>query len=61
MRKTTEGVETVEDGWNILVGTLKEKIIKNANKFMPNIEDHKMRFGDGKTSERIVKILKEIK
>jgi len=61
LREKTEWVETVEDGWNILVGTLKEKIIKNANKFMPNIEDHKMRFGDGKTSERIVKILKEIK
>ncbi|MHA1659814.1 MAG: non-hydrolyzing UDP-N-acetylglucosamine 2-epimerase [Promethearchaeota archaeon] len=61
LRETTEWVETVEDGWNILVGTLKEKIIKNVNEFMPNIEDHKTRFGEGKTSERITKIIGELR
>ena len=31
LRETTEWVETVEDGWNILVGDNKEKIIELAN------------------------------
>ena len=33
LRETTEWVETVEDGWNVLVGADREKIEGMANGF----------------------------
>ena len=33
LRETTEWVETVEDGWNVLVGANDDAIIKMANGF----------------------------
>ena len=33
LRETTEWVETVEDGWNVLVGANDDAIIKMANDF----------------------------
>lgn len=38
LRENTEWVETVEDGWNILVGSDKERIIKMAKEFKPKGE-----------------------
>lgn len=35
LRENTEWVETVEDGWNVLVGTDKKKIIELAREFKP--------------------------
>ena len=35
LRDETEWVETVEDGWNVLVGSEKEKIIRMAKDFEP--------------------------
>lgn len=56
LRSETEWVETLEDGWNILAGCNKEKIIKSVKSFSPERPQHK-HFGDGKTTKRIVKIL----
>ncbi|MCD4798580.1 MAG: UDP-N-acetylglucosamine 2-epimerase (non-hydrolyzing), partial [Methanosarcinales archaeon] len=35
LRDNTEWVETVEDGWNVLVGADEEKIVREANEFEP--------------------------
>jgi UDP-N-acetylglucosamine 2-epimerase len=56
LRENTEWIETVEDGWNILVGTNKKRIIKMMNKFKP-INKQRYVFGRGDASERIIKIL----
>ena len=58
LRENTEWVETVEDGWNVLVGANKEKIIKKANDFEPANEQRNV-FGSGDASKRIMKRIKE--
>ena len=54
LRKNTEWVETVEDGWNVLVGADKEKITKMVKEFEPLPKMHKERFGSGDASREIV-------
>jgi UDP-N-acetylglucosamine 2-epimerase (non-hydrolysing) len=39
LRDSTEWVETVEDGWNVLVGASKEKIVKMTND-VEGIKEH---------------------
>jgi UDP-N-acetylglucosamine 2-epimerase (non-hydrolysing) len=56
LRENTEWVETVNDGWNVLVGADKEKIIKKANEFEPKGGQRNV-FGDGDASERIKRII----
>ncbi len=56
LRENTEWVETVEDGWNVLVGASKEKIVTMANDFEPANEQRDV-FGCGDASERIKKII----
>jgi UDP-N-acetylglucosamine 2-epimerase len=56
LRDTTEWVETVKDGWNVLAGTDKEKILEMVNGFEPEGKQNDV-FGDGKASERICEIL----
>ena len=58
LRENTEWVETVEDGWNVLVGTNKEKIIKKVIDFEPKREQRNV-FGDGDASKKIVEGIKE--
>jgi UDP-N-acetylglucosamine 2-epimerase (non-hydrolysing) len=58
LRENTEWVETVEDGWNVLVGASKEKIVTMANDFEPEGEQRDV-FGSGDASERIMAIIKE--
>jgi len=53
LRESTEWVETVEDGWNILVGADKLKIKWAIKDFNPNTRNYEHKFGDGKASERI--------
>lgn len=48
--------ETVEDGWNILVGSDKNKIVAASRHFEPKGEQRDV-FGDGMTAERIGAIL----
>ena len=59
LRETTEWVETVEDGWNVLTGLNKEKIVKMANDFEVNNVQRDV-FGSGDASERITKVLKNL-
>jgi len=53
--ETTGWPETVEDGWNILVGSDKNKIIKAVKHFEPEGKQRNV-FGDGRAVERIVEI-----
>jgi len=52
LREETEWVETVEAGWNLLVGASKPRILQAARDFHP--QGHRPEiFGDGRASERI--------
>ena len=57
MRPETEWVETVTDGWNVLVDHDKEKIINAITDFTPQQKrsDH---YGNGNASEKITDIIK---
>lgn len=56
MRDETEWVETVENDWNRIVGTNKEKILDSIMNFEPS-KPQKIIFGDGKSSEKICDII----
>jgi len=56
LRENTEWVETVEDGWNVLVGSDKEAIVKMANGFDPDNQQKNV-FGEGKASKEVRRIL----
>jgi len=56
LREETEWVETVEAGWNILVGANRERIVEAVRNFQPTGERPPL-FGDGNASRRIVEIL----
>ncbi len=58
LREETEWVETVEDGWNILTGADPQKIKDSLESFEPT-GDRSSSYGDGKASEKIVRILEE--
>lgn len=57
LRKRTEWVETVSDGWNVLVGADKEKILAAIKKFEPREKAYAYRFGEGNAHEKIINIL----
>jgi len=57
LRENTEWVETVEDGWNVLVGAERSKIIEETAKAGGRDRKHSARFGDGHTAERIAAII----
>jgi UDP-N-acetylglucosamine 2-epimerase len=54
MRDETEWLETVEDGWNLLVGADKERIMDAAHHFEPKRAPGNI-FGEGDASRIIVK------
>lgn len=56
LRDETEWVETVDAGWNILVGADRERIVRAATSFAPPAV-HPPLYGGGHASERIVRIL----
>ncbi len=56
LREETEWVETVEEGWNILVGADRVRILEALRTFEPSGPRREV-FGDGRASERIVGIL----
>lgn len=56
MRDETEWVETVHAGWNIIVGSDKEKIVSAIQNFVPNSKQPKL-FGEGNTAEIICDLL----
>ncbi|NWF91899.1 MAG: UDP-N-acetylglucosamine 2-epimerase (non-hydrolyzing) [Syntrophaceae bacterium] len=61
LRDETEWVETVESGWNVLVGAEKRGIVKAVKDAMGRrrILRHRGIFGDGKASEKIIQIIME--
>ncbi|MHA1786377.1 MAG: non-hydrolyzing UDP-N-acetylglucosamine 2-epimerase [Candidatus Helarchaeota archaeon] len=59
LRDNTERPETIDVGANKLVGTEPEIILKGVNDMLKEKIDWKNPFGDGKTGERIIEIIKE--
>lgn len=53
LRDRTEWVETVKDGWNVIVDINKNKILRALKSFSPEGEQHKY-FGNGKTAQKII-------
>ena len=56
LREETEWVETVETGWNTLVGCDPERIVRTALEARPGIE-LVWPYGDGRAAERILDFL----
>jgi UDP-GlcNAc3NAcA epimerase len=56
LRDETEWIETVQVGWNKLVGANSEQVVDAWFSFSPP-SDHPPIFGDGTAGQRIVKIL----
>src|SRR5438034_708173 len=56
LRDETEWIETLEDGWNALVGTDTDEILHAIEKFNPEGTKSKS-FGDGHAAEKIARIL----
>lgn len=59
LRDVTEWVETVEDGWNVLVGPSREKIVSLARGFEPSHERQDV-FGKGDASIKIANLVENI-
>lgn len=53
LRENTEWTETIKDGWNVLVGSNKDRILEVVNEFVPSVQGHRNRFGDGSASNKI--------
>ncbi len=58
MRDETEWVETVENGWNVIVGANAEKITRAINSFDPTVE-RKSYFGNGTATTQMVELIKK--
>ena len=58
LRNTTEWVETVEDGWNVLAGSDKGRIIEAVKNFKPEGRQRDV-FGCGDACERITGIIND--
>ncbi len=56
LRENTEWVETVTDGWNVLVGTRKDEIIRAIREFEPEKGQRDV-FGRGDASRNIASII----
>lgn len=56
LREETEWVETVDDGWNILVGANRDRILEAIKSFSPSGERRES-YGDGKASGKIASII----
>ncbi len=59
LRENTEWIETVQDGWNVLVGADKERIADACNVDVSNM-NYKNHFGRGEASRKIVGVLKSL-
>lgn len=58
LRENTEWVETVEAGWNVLVGAERKSIIRSIRDFMP-LAKQLCIFGNGDASKKILRNLSE--
>lgn len=59
LRDRTEWVETVQTGWNVLVGTNEARLLEEAGRFLDGWRpsEHPALFGQGDASQRIVEVL----
>ena len=59
LRDETEWVETVKSGWNILVKPGEKKIVETVRnrKARKRLSGQRGTFGDGKASERIIRMM----
>jgi len=57
LREETEWVETLESGWNLLVGTEQKHILAGLQHSFPPADQHPAFFGDGQSAPAIVHIL----
>lgn len=57
LRDETEWVETVETGWNTLVGADQDKIITAFQSTKARPTEHKALYGDGNAAVKILKII----
>jgi UDP-N-acetylglucosamine 2-epimerase (non-hydrolysing) len=60
LRDNTEWVETIEDGWNVLVGCNKNNIVKTVEGFNSLENTHRNRYGNGNASTEIASIIEKI-
>lgn len=56
MRNETEWVETVDTGWNVLVGSDMNRIVDAVNSFSPP-DSHPVLYGDGDAAGKCVDLL----
>ena len=56
LRDETEWIETVENGWNVIVGTDKNKILEAISGFEPKRLQENI-FGDGNAAKKILQVL----
>ncbi|MBN2568392.1 MAG: UDP-N-acetylglucosamine 2-epimerase (non-hydrolyzing) [Deltaproteobacteria bacterium] len=56
LRSETEWVETVEMGWNVVIGIDREKIIKAVNSFSCDKQRPEL-YGDGSAAKKIIQCL----
>jgi UDP-N-acetylglucosamine 2-epimerase (non-hydrolysing) len=59
LRDNTERPETIEVGSNMLAGTTPERILKAAKLMVSREKDWINPFGDGKTAQKIISILRK--
>ncbi len=63
LRENTEWVETVEDGWNVLVGADRDKIIAAVHAVTGGAGrrhlSHSGHFGDGTAAEQITQVIRQ--
>lgn len=57
LREETEWVETLSEGWNVLVGTDKERILGAIHSLPPSTPTRPELYGDGHAAERCVRFL----
>jgi UDP-N-acetylglucosamine 2-epimerase (non-hydrolysing) len=59
LRYNTERPETLDVGSNVLAGTDPEEIVKKTDFMLHKKNQWENPFGDGKTGQRIIRILRE--
>lgn len=57
LRDETEWVETLDNGWNVLVGSDKKRILEEIGRERSGLQKSGFNYGDGKASENIVDII----
>jgi UDP-N-acetylglucosamine 2-epimerase len=61
LRQETEWVETVQSGWNFLVGADVGQIVHQSHVFIPPLSSPPPVFGDGHAAKQVVEIMRRSK